>query len=93
MLAGIGALSYSHEEWEKFIDKMVERGETTHKDHEARMNEMRERRMQFFKDRRGFARKRIAEALEEYDVPTKTDFERMNSKISELEKKLDELKK
>ena len=93
MLAGIGALSYSHEEWEKLMDKMVERGEVTHKDHEARMKEMHERREHFMRDRKGYARKRVAKALDEFNVPTKTDIEEMNSKITALEKKIDELNK
>jgi polyhydroxyalkanoate synthesis regulator phasin len=93
MLAGIGALSYSSEEFEKFIDKMVERGETAHKDHQARFNEMRERRKEFMHDRKGYTHKKVVEALDHFDVPTKSDIDEVNSKISVLEKKIDELKK
>lgn len=92
MLAGIGALSYSQEEFEKFIDQLVERGETTHKDHEARMKEMRERRENFLRDRKGYAKKRVAKALDEFDVPTKKDIDEMNAKLAALEKKIDDLK-
>lgn len=93
MLAGIGVLSYSQEEFEQFMDKMVERGEVTHKDHEAQMKKMRERRMNFFRDRKGYANKRVKQALDEFDVPTKKDIEDMTAKIAALEKQIDELKK
>jgi polyhydroxyalkanoate synthesis regulator phasin len=93
MLAGIGALSYSQEEWEKFIDKMVERGEVTHKDHEARVKEMHDRREEFLHNRKAFTQKRVAKALDQFDVPNKTDLDEINAKLTELEKKINDLKK
>ena len=93
MLASAGILSYSFEEMEKFIDKMVERGEVVHKDHEDQFNEMREKRVRFIHDRRGFAHKRREKALDEFEVPTKKDIHEIDTRISDLEKKIDELKK
>ncbi len=93
MLAGIGALSYTHEEWEKFMDKMVERGEATHQDHVAQVKEIRERRGKFMHDRKGYARERVSKALKELNLPTKSDFEKMDAKIAALDKKVDDLNK
>jgi polyhydroxyalkanoate synthesis regulator phasin len=93
VLASIGMLSYSQEEWEKFMDKMVERGEITHKDHEERMKEIRKRREEFLHNRKTFTQKRVAKALDQFEVPNKTDIDDINAKISALEKQIDELKK
>ena len=93
MLAGIGALSYSQEELENFIDKMVERGEVTHKDHEAKMKDLRKQREEFFTNRKAYTHKRVEKALDTFDVPNKKDIDEIKEKISTLEKKIDELKK
>lgn len=93
ILAGIGVLSYSHEEFGKFVEKMVERGEVAHKDHQKRFKEMRERREHFLRDRKGDTQKKVAKALDHLDIATKDDIDDMNAKIIAMEKKIDELKK
>lgn len=93
MLAGIGFVSVVHEKLEKQIDIFAERGEVVEKDREKMMKEMKERREKFMKDRKGYTQKRVAEALEHLDVPSKSDLESINAKLTGLEKKIDDLSK
>jgi polyhydroxyalkanoate synthesis regulator phasin len=91
MLAGIGFMSIMHEKLEKHIDKLAERGETVEKDRESMIKEMQSRREKFIKDRKGYTQKRVTEALEHLDIPSKSDLDTINTKLSSLEKKIDEL--
>ncbi len=93
MLAGLGAISIIHENLEKHIDKLVERGEFAEKDHEKMLKKMKERREKFMNNRKEYTHKYFAEALEHFNVPDKNDIEGLNQKISDLEKKIDELNK
>jgi polyhydroxyalkanoate synthesis regulator phasin len=93
MLAGVGAISIIHEELEQHIDKLVERGEITQKDREEMIMKMKERRQKFMHHRRDYARKHVAEVLENLDVPSRTDIDSLSQKLADLEKKIDELNK
>jgi polyhydroxyalkanoate synthesis regulator phasin len=93
MLAGIGAVALKHDEFEEFIDKLVERGEIARKDGEGLLKEMKERRNKYLKDEPGTAHKKFGEFLDRFAVPTKNDLDDLSEKISALEKKIDELTK
>jgi poly(hydroxyalkanoate) granule-associated protein len=93
MLAGVGAVSIMHEELEKHIDKLVERGEITQKDREEMMSKMKDRRQKFMHRRREYAHKYVTEALERLDVPSRSDIDNLSQKLSNLEKKIDKLNK
>ena len=93
MLAGIGAIALRHDEIEEFIDKLVERGEIARKDGEDLVKEMKERYKKYHPDEESHAHKRMAEFMERFSVPTKNDFEELNQKLSDLEKKIDALSK
>jgi polyhydroxyalkanoate synthesis regulator phasin len=93
MLAGIGAVSIIHEELEQHIDKLVERGEISQKEREEMIAKMKERRQKFMHHRHDYARKHVAEVLENLDVPSRTDIDSLSQKLADLEKKIDELNK
>jgi polyhydroxyalkanoate synthesis regulator phasin len=93
MLAGIGAIALKHDEMEEFIDKLVERGEIARKDGESLMNEMKEKHNKYLHNESSYGHRRIAEILDSFSVPTKTDLHNLNEKISSLEKKIDKLSK
>lgn len=93
MLAGIGAIAIKHDEIEEFIDKLVERGEIAKKDGEALAREMKERRNKYIHGEGGHMHKRVNEFFDRIAVPTKTDLDALSEKISELEKKIDDLSK
>jgi polyhydroxyalkanoate synthesis regulator phasin len=54
---------------------------------------MHDRREEFLHNRKAFTQKRVAKALDQFDVPNKTDLDEINAKLTELEKKINDLKK
>jgi polyhydroxyalkanoate synthesis regulator phasin len=93
ILAGIGAVALTHDEIEEFIDKLVDRGEIARKDREELIKEMRERFTERHHGEENPAHKKVAEMMERFSVPSKKDFEELNQKLTDLEKKIDELTK
>ncbi len=93
MLASIGAVALTHDEIEEFINKLVERGEIAKKDREELFKEMRERHKKFHHGEESHAHKKVTEIMEHFAVPTRNDFEELNKKLSDLEKKIDALSK
>jgi polyhydroxyalkanoate synthesis regulator phasin len=91
MLAGIGAIALRRDEFEEYIDKLVERGEIARKDGESLLNEMKERRKKYLHGEESHTHKKVSELFEHLAVPTKKDFDNLSEKISALEKKIDEL--
>jgi polyhydroxyalkanoate synthesis regulator phasin len=93
VLAGIGAAALKHDEIEKFIDKLVERGEIAKQDGEKMMKEMRERHQKLHPGEEHPAHKKVERMMEKFSVPSKDDIEELNKKLSDLEKKIDKLSK
>ena len=87
LLAGMGAVALTQEEAEKFVDKLVERGEIAQKDAQKLVREVAEKRGKDELD------KRVQDLLDRMNVPTKADIETLSEKIAALTKKVDELKK
>lgn len=93
LLAGIGAVALAQDEMEEFVGRLVERGEIAEKEGRQLVREMRERRKQAAKKAEDRVSKRVEEALDRMDVPTRADIEALSEKITALSKKVDELKK
>lgn len=93
LLAGMGAVALTQEEVEKIIHKLVERGEIAEQDGKRVMREVMERRKKEAKKAESEMDKRIEELLGRMSVPTKADIDSLSAKITELSKKIDELKK
>jgi polyhydroxyalkanoate synthesis regulator phasin len=93
MLAGIGAIALKHDEIEEFMDKLVERGEIAKKDREELVREMRERYKKSHPGEEHPAHKKVIEFMERFSMPTKDDIDELNKKLTQLEKKIDELGK
>jgi poly(hydroxyalkanoate) granule-associated protein len=96
LLAGVGAVSVAQGEAEKFVNKLVEKGEIAEKDGRSLLNELAENR----KNRAQESGKRVSDELEKrmesllnrMNIPTKTDIEQLSNKVAELTKKIDALK-
>ena len=93
LLAGMGAVALTQEEVEKIIHKLVERGELAEQDGKRVMREVMERRKKEAKKAEGEMDKKIEDLLGRMSVPTKADIDSLSAKITELSKKIDELKK
>lgn len=104
VLASIGAVAIAQEAVVDCITRFVERGERVEKDGRRLVRErMEKRRHQVRKVTRRRQEKaekvedelqqEVADLLDRRNVPTKDDIDALSAKISELTKKVDELKK
>jgi poly(hydroxyalkanoate) granule-associated protein len=96
LLAGVGAVSLAQDEAEKFVHKLIEKGEIAEKDGRSLLNDLAEKRKQRTKE----SSKRVSDELEKrmegllnrMNIPTKSDIEQLSKKVAELAKKIDALK-
>ncbi len=93
MLASIGAIAIAQDELEDFIKRLIERGEIAEKDGDGLIQEIKEKRKQRMQKGEEEIQKRINQLLKRVDIPSKSDLEMLNQKISNLSKKIDELKR
>lgn len=97
LMAGIGAFALAQEEVEDFVNKLIERGEIAEKDGRKLVNDILERRkgktQETTKRVENELEKRFESLLDKMNIPTKNDIEALTAKVTELSKKVDELKK
>jgi polyhydroxyalkanoate synthesis regulator phasin len=93
LLAGLGTVVVAQDEMEHFIEKMVEKGEIAEKDARKLIKEVVDRRREGAKKAEAEIDKRVEEALNRMNIPTKADIEALSNKITTLTKKVEELKK
>ncbi len=90
MLAAVGAVGLAQDEAEDFVNRLVKRGEIAEKDARKLIKEVTEKR-------RKTAAKRVDRQMDRVfdrmNIPSKTDIELLNEKISILTAKVEELKK
>ena len=77
---------------ERFVGKLVERGEIAEQDGKELVGDVMERRKKETKKAEGELDKRLEDLLNRMNVPTKGDINALSAKITELGKKVDELK-
>ncbi len=93
LLASIGAVAIAQEEIEDFIEKLVERGEIAEKDGRKMMHDVMARRKKDVEKTEDMLTKSIEDVLEHMNLPNKMDLDSLGEKVSELTKKVEELKK
>ena len=93
LLAAIGAVALTQDALEEFVQKLVERGEIAEQDGKKLIKEMSEKRRKSFASFESETHKRIYEVMKKLNIPTREDIEELNIKITELTRKIDELKK
>jgi poly(hydroxyalkanoate) granule-associated protein len=93
LLASIGAVALAQEEIEEFVERLIERGEIAEKDGRKLVHEVFEKRKKEAQKAEDEFSKRVESTLDRMSVPSKTDIELLSEKITELSKKIDELKK
>lgn len=97
LLAGIGAVALTQEEVEKFVQKLVERGEIAEKDGRKLIKDVLEKRKKRVSEVRSETEEnvdsRMEDILSRMNIPSKSDIEELNRKITTLTEKVDELNK
>jgi poly(hydroxyalkanoate) granule-associated protein len=95
VLATIGAVALTQEELEKFVNKLIERGEIAEHDGKKLIKDAREKRRKKTDEVRsgteGQIDRRMEDILSRMNIPSKSDIESLNQKISTLSDKIDEL--
>jgi poly(hydroxyalkanoate) granule-associated protein len=92
MLASMGAVAMAQDEMEAFVDRLVERGQIAEQDGKRLVRDMMERRRDQTVRAEEELERRLETILGRMNVPTKSDIEVLSAKISELSRKVDELK-
>ena len=89
VLAAIGAVALTGDALEKALDRMVKRGETTQKNAQKKMRELRAKGPQL----RGRGSDKLHTAVPDtLDVPSKADVQALHDQIADLSAKIDQLK-
>ena len=96
LMAGIGVAVLAQEEIEDFVIKLVDRGEIAENDGRSLVSDVLERRRNAIQDRSKQAGdgvdRRIEGMLNRLNVPTQSEIAGLSEQISELSKKVDELR-
>lgn len=91
LLAAIGAAALAQEEMEDLVNRLVERGEIAEKEGRALVRDLTERRKREAANAEKRFDAQMEAALGRVNLPSKTDIERINAKIAELNARLDQL--
>lgn len=101
LLTSIGAVGMAQDEIEDLVGKLVERGEIAEKDGRKLIDNLNDRTRDALKHGRARVgglvdtngkKKDIEDILDEMDIPSKADITALSKKITELTKKVDQLK-
>jgi poly(hydroxyalkanoate) granule-associated protein len=92
MLASIGAVAMAQDEMEAFVDRLVERGQIAEQDGKRLVRDMMERRRDQTVRAEEELEHRVETLLGRMNVPSKSDIDVLSAKITELSRKVDELK-
>jgi poly(hydroxyalkanoate) granule-associated protein len=92
-LAGVGAVALTVDALEDLVEKLVERGELTEEEGRKLINDVWSKRKKDAKKAEDEVNKRVDDLMSRFDIPTKAEFEDLSTQISEVSKKVDELKK
>ncbi|MBE2221955.1 MAG: phasin family protein [Anaerolineae bacterium] len=97
LMAGVGVVVLAQEEVEEFVNKLIERGEIAEKDGRKLISEVVENRKKQAQDTKQATQeefdKRLESILDRLNVPTRSDIDTLNTKVTELTAKVEELKK
>lgn len=96
LMAGIGVAVLAQEEIEDFVTRLVDRGEIAENDGRNLISDILEKRKQEIQDNTrkvsdGMDR-RVDSVLKSLNVPTRSEIASLSEQISELSKKVDELR-
>jgi poly(hydroxyalkanoate) granule-associated protein len=95
LYASIGAVALTQEEVEKFVNKLIERGEIAEKDGRKLIKDIMDKRRKKGEEVQADAKQqvdgRMKDILDRMNIPSKSDIDALNEKITILTDKIDEL--
>jgi poly(hydroxyalkanoate) granule-associated protein len=102
LLASIGAMALSYDEAEKFINRLIERGELAQKDGEKVMNEVMNRFRQRPQEAQAEAENKanelgnqIEQNVEQFfnrlNIPTRRDIDELSARVAQLAARVEEM--
>lgn len=96
LMAGIGVAVLAQEEIEDFVSRLVDRGEIAENDGRSLVSDVLDRRRKEIQERSKQAGdgvdRRIEGMLNRLNIPTQSEIASLSAQISELSKKVDELR-
>ena len=92
-LAGVGAVALAQDETVELFGRLVERGESVEEEGREALKKARERRAEQVGEAEEELDKRVEELLRRMNMPTQSDVQKLDKKLTALSKKVDELKK
>ncbi len=97
LMASVGAVVLAQEEIEEFVNKLIDRGEIAERDGRKLINDVVENRKNKAQETKQTTQeefdKRLEGILERLNIPTRSDIEMLNEKVTELTTKVEALKK
>ena len=93
LLATLGLAALTQDEIEKFVNRMVERGEIAEQEGKKLMQEVVSKHKSEWAKRDDEISKRVSAAFERMKVPTKEDIHDLLKKIDDLNAKIDQMTK
>ncbi len=97
LLASVGAVVLTQEEIEKFVDRLVDKGDIAEQDGRKMVKDVMERRrkqgVRVEKEVDDRMEGVVEKVLARMNVPTKSDIDALSKKISDLSNKVEDLKK
>jgi poly(hydroxyalkanoate) granule-associated protein len=99
LTAGLGAFALSYDEAEKFVGKLVERGQIAQKDGERLLTEVRGRlpmrvpELPPAEQVAGRVEHGMEEFLNRLNIPSKRDIDELSAKVAQLSARVEELRK
>ena len=95
LYASIGAVALTQEEVEKFVNKLIERGEIAEQDGRKLIKDIMDKRRKKGEEVQADAQQqvngRMKDILDRMNIPSKSDIDALNEKITILTEKIDEL--
>lgn len=97
LLASIGALALTQEEIERFVNKLIERGEIAEKDGRKLIIDLKEKRRRKSEESESEVEEELEHRMEgvlaRMNIASKSDIDSLNRKLTALNEKLDEINK
>jgi poly(hydroxyalkanoate) granule-associated protein len=91
LLAGVGVVTLAQDEAEKFVNRLVERGEMAERDGRSLLDDLKERRRRNVRRTEERLDQRLEDLLNKLNVPSKSDIDALSAKLNELTQKIDKL--